>query len=1039
MMLLLCLVALPNWAIAQQVTPNFVNVDTYSGNANDVTVNMPAGSEVGDVVLVYVVQDDDDNAIIDEGGIFTELYNLPGSTNGPRTALFYRVIDGTEAASYIFDLNPEPGVVVTLRYQNLNPAAPFLDEDSGTGNSTTLTAPSVTTTRDNITYLQFMGVDGANAGDLAPSSGTATIEASAQSNNANGHVELMIVSELQSTAGNTPAGGFTFDTDPFPWTAITLALDAFSIETTATTGTACPAGTSSFSVAYVFGGTGTLELVDPLGNVLATEAYATSTGTATFNFTPTVSGTYTVRDQATTSLATTAEFALDTDGDSVCDDVDMDDDNDGILDSEENEPADYNLPANRQSILITANTVSGSESDNPSVLLDGLSENNFFFLDQNVAGDVLLRWRFPAATRLTGFEILTSNFFLKNGTVVNIEASNDGTNWTQIGTRTGAGDGTAGQYGSGAIDNVEVFPLENNNTAYVFYRILGVSGNAENAHWVYEIFFQTAPIIDLDGDGFTNQIDLDSDGDGIPDNVEAQTTTGYVAPNADAPGTYASNGGVNSAYLGGLPLPDTDTDGNLDYLDVDADNDQNPDSDESGLSLTGVIGANGLDMGVETSDDYSDVNGVVDDPDTDLAKITTTTTEVDYRDKEPPIPITVCYTSGSYNIGGSFFTNADEKLTNPLNFGDNGTSRFVFTLFSFGNSAISEAALIANGCDIFQTTQNTGDFDATEQAEIRSWAQSMDHVLLTSQQNVINLVGPEYPSSGGNTNPNSLTPVGETVVNGPFGNIAPFNQGGTFTGAFDDFPEEDACVIIEDAMQLPTGLLNRNTGDFYLADVDLLSELGGLTETDDITSTTDVLFANLYHSMSRIVVEGPANACNFFFCPAGDVAPVLDNSSASSAGMPVDLNPFYTGTPPMGTTLTWHNATPPADNNYIGNSASYTESGVVYAAFRANDGSCYSPATPFMVAVNYPDLEVTVSPGSETSSEGEVQTFTVTVTNNGSVTAPDAEVKVPIPGGRQLVVATPSAGTYSGSTYIWSVGQLTNGQSETLNISIRIQ
>lgn len=38
------------------------------------------------------------------------------------------------------------------------------------------------------------------------------------------------------------------------------------------------------------------------------------------------------------------------------------------------------------------------------------------------------------------------------------------------------------------------------------------------------------PAYDTDGDGLINCFDLDSDNDGIPDNVEAQTTTGYIAP-----------------------------------------------------------------------------------------------------------------------------------------------------------------------------------------------------------------------------------------------------------------------------------------------------------------------------------------------------------------------------------------------------------------------------------------------------------------------------------------------------------------------------
>ncbi|MGS0526810.1 hypothetical protein ACU8V7_18335 [Zobellia nedashkovskayae] len=65
---------------------------------------------------------------------------------------------------------------------------------------------------------------------------------------------------------------------------------------------------------------------------------------------------------------------------------------------------------------------------------------------------------------------------------------------------------------------------------------------------------------------------LDSDGDGIPDNVEAHTTLGYTAPNADDAATYLTNNGVNSAYLGGVTPTNTDAIDNPDYLDLDSDN-----------------------------------------------------------------------------------------------------------------------------------------------------------------------------------------------------------------------------------------------------------------------------------------------------------------------------------------------------------------------------------------------------------------------------------------------------------------------------------
>jgi len=128
---------------------------------------------------------------------------------------------------------------------------------------------------------------------------------------------------------------------------------------------------------------------------------------------------------------------------------------------------------------------------------------------------------------------------------------------------------------------------------------------------------------DTDGDGVINQFDLDADNDGIPDNVEGQTTRGYVAPNNDDVTTYRNNNGLNTAYVSNPFSPvDTDGDGIPDYLDNDSDNDGDLDIDEAGLRTTdndtnndgltdNSTGSNGLENGngIETVDDYTDVNG----------------------------------------------------------------------------------------------------------------------------------------------------------------------------------------------------------------------------------------------------------------------------------------------------------------------------------------------------------------------------------------------------------------------------------------------
>jgi len=98
----------------------------------------------------------------------------------------------------------------------------------------------------------------------------------------------------------------------------------------------------------------------------------------------------------------------------------------------------------------------------------------------------------------------------------------------------------------------------------------------------------TQTFADTDNDGLIDSLDLDSDNDGITDNIEAQTTADYIAPNADDAATYASNDGLNSAYVAtdGLNPVDTDSDSDADYLDTDSDDEGGNDTAEAGLTGT---------------------------------------------------------------------------------------------------------------------------------------------------------------------------------------------------------------------------------------------------------------------------------------------------------------------------------------------------------------------------------------------------------------------------------------------------------------------
>ena len=172
-------------------------------------------------------------------------------------------------------------------------------------------------------------------------------------------------------------------------------------------------------------------------------------------------------------------------------------------------------------------------------------------------------------------------------------------------------------------------------------------GGAANSNGI-----TSAEWINTDGslansDTIPDYLDIDSDNDGIPDNIEAQSTTGYVAPNG-VPG----ENGLDSAYdftdsysSTGLAttLINTDGDAEPDYRDIDSDGDGTNDDAEGRTGTPAFVGVDsdgdGLDNGydnVDTTGGLFDVNDNINDPEVagliDVDVDVSTGGDVDYRD-----------------------------------------------------------------------------------------------------------------------------------------------------------------------------------------------------------------------------------------------------------------------------------------------------------------------------------------------------------------------------------------------------------------------
>lgn len=80
------------------------------------------------------------------------------------------------------------------------------------------------------------------------------------------------------------------------------------------------------------------------------------------------------------------------------------------------------------------------------------------------------------------------------------------------------------------------------------------------------------------------------------------------------------------------------------------------------------------------------------------------------------------------------------------------------------------------------------------------------------------------------------------------------------------------------------------------------------------------------------------------------------------------------------------------------------------------------------------DLALTKTVNDSTPDRNQSITFTITVTNSGTIPATGVTVTDVLPAGLTFVSATPSTGTYNNTTGLWTVGSINNGGNASLNI-----
>ena len=410
--------------------------------------------------------------------------------------------------------------------------------------------------------------------------------------------------------------------------------------------------------------------------------------------------TYTIEDSnGDTSTATLSiEVLVDTDGDNVADLYDIDDDNDGILDSVEGAgnsdgdvyPNSLDIDADNDGIPdnVEAQTTdgyiapSGVDSDGNGLddayettpgsgegltpeNTDGTDNPDYIDTDSDndnvvdsIEGNDANHDGIPDVTYIgidtdedgldDAFEGSDSNDGFDVNDEINDPATDlpdfDGTEDVDYRDTDDDGDGVA-TLDEDINNNGDPFDDDFDNDFQPNY--LDIDDDNDG------ILTSLEGTDNLDSDTNPNYLDIDADGDGIPDNVEAQLTEGYIAPSSiDSDGNGLDDAYENTPGTGdGLTPVNTDGSDDPDYLDEDSDNDrvhdyiEGHDADHDGfpdvVPLDVDTDGDGLDDAFEGANlNDIDPNDEIDDPANNLPNFDfdqtpgATNDDVDYRDND---------------------------------------------------------------------------------------------------------------------------------------------------------------------------------------------------------------------------------------------------------------------------------------------------------------------------------------------------------------------------------------------------------------------
>lgn len=206
-----------------------VGVSTQGDDDATLTIAVPGGTAVGDVMIAQIATDDSTATLPTPSGWtkFADDVMAGNGGNGTRQAIYYKVVataaDATGNVTWNHGSNIDSaGAIFTYRGLDTSNPIDAFSGNSAVGGTTSLVATGIDTTADGEVLLAFYAVNADNRNFTAPAGFNERYEET----DADGEMEIMGADGVQASAGATGDKTATLSGNVTRWVAHLVALRA---------------------------------------------------------------------------------------------------------------------------------------------------------------------------------------------------------------------------------------------------------------------------------------------------------------------------------------------------------------------------------------------------------------------------------------------------------------------------------------------------------------------------------------------------------------------------------------------------------------------------------------------------------------------------------------------------------------------------------------------------------------------------------------------------------------------------------------------